>query len=82
MPSPPPRFAVIGAGSVGLSLAARLAAAVKACSANGPMVQSLIIEGSSLEVPKLLGICELSQGHHKRFSTECFKLHSSEVRLT
>ena len=45
------------------------------------MMQTLILEGSTLPVPQLLGIRELSQGLHKRFSTECSKLHASEVTL-
>ena len=61
--------------------ARKLAAAVKVCSVNGPMMQTLVLEGSSLPVPQLLGIRELSQGLHKRLSTECSKLHASEVTL-
>ena len=38
-----------------------LAAAVKACSVQGPLMQTLVLEGSSLPVPQLLGIRELSQ---------------------
>ena len=58
-----------------------LAAAVKVSSSIGPMMQTLILEGSALPVPQLLGIRELSQGLHKRFSSECSKLHPSEVTL-
>ncbi len=60
--------------------AVTLAAAVKACSLVGPLVQSVSLEGSVLQVPQLLGIRQLGQGQHKRLSTESSKLQPSEVR--
>ena len=38
-----------------------LARALKECSQSGPIVQTLVLEGSPLPVPQLIGICELGQ---------------------
>ena len=54
--------------------ATQLAAAVKQCSQRGPMVQTLVLEGSSLPVPQLLGIRELSQVRVAESASACFGL--------
>ena len=49
------------------------------CSRIGPSVQTLVLEGSPLPIPQLLGLQDLGQGQHKRLCTDYCKLHESEV---
>ena len=51
----------IARSRVNEEMAVQLARALKECSRSGPIVQTLVLEGSPLPVPQLIGICELGQ---------------------